>query len=112
MLSVRKPSWMFAAGVVGLLTMGGVATAQAGSAVEWGDFGSSPSDSLTSSRLEAGNKYVLAASSISIDDIEELQAAQKRDSTEIQSLKSTIDKLQDQVDDLKRSVETLNNKVK
>jgi hypothetical protein len=98
MLSVRKRSWTVVVGVMGLLA----ATAQAGSAVKWGDFSASSGDRLTGASLEAGNQYVLKGSSISVGDIEQLQAAQKRTDSEVQGLKSKLDGQDRAFDEFKR----------
>jgi len=98
MLSVRKRSWWVVAGVMGLLA----GTAQAGSAVKWGDFSASSGDRLTGASLEAGNQYALKASSISVGDIEQLQAAQKRTDSEVQGLKSKLEGQDRAFDELKR----------
>ena len=98
MLSVRKRSWTVVVGVMGLLA----ATAQAGSAVKWGDFSASSGDRLTGASLEAGNQYALKASSISVGDIEQLQAAQKRTDSEVQGLKSKLEGQDRAFDEFKR----------
>jgi hypothetical protein len=89
---------MVIAGVVGLLA----GTAQAGSAVKWGDFSASGGDRLTGASLEAGNQYVLKASSISVGDIEQLQAAQKRTESEVQGLKGKLEGQDRAFDEFKR----------
>ena len=98
MLSVRRRYWMVIAGVMGLLA----GTAQAGSPVKWGDFSASAGDRLTGASLEAGNQYVLKTSSISVGDIEQLQAAQKRTDSEVQGLKSKLEGQDRAFDELKR----------
>lgn len=98
MFSVRKRSWMMVVGVVGLLA----GTAQAGSAVKWGDFSASSGDRLTGASLEAGNEYVLKTSSISVGDIEQLQAAQKRTDSEVQGLKGKLEGQDRAFDEFKR----------
>jgi len=98
MLSVRKRSWLVVVGVMGLLA----GTAQAGSAVKWGDFSASSGDRLTGASLEAGNQYALKASSISVGDIEQLQAAQKRTDSEVQGLKSKLEGQDRAFDEFKR----------
>jgi len=98
MLSVRKRSWWVVAGVMGLLA----GTAQAGSAVKWGDFSASSGDRLTGASLEAGNQYALKASSISVGDIEQLQAAQKRTESEVQGLKGKLEGQDRAFDEFKR----------
>ncbi|SFS24043.1 hypothetical protein SAMN03159318_00273 [Pseudomonas sp. NFACC42-2] len=98
MLIVSRRYWMVIAGVVGLLA----GTAQAGSAVKWGDFSASGGDRLTGASLEAGNQYVLKASSISVGDIEQLQAAQKRTESEVQGLKGKLEGQDRAFDEFKR----------
>jgi hypothetical protein len=98
MLSVRKRSWLVVVGVMGLLA----GTAHAGSAVKWGDFSASSGDRLTGASLEAGNQYALKASSISVGDIEQLQAAQKRTDSEVQGLKSKLEGQDRAFDEFKR----------
>ena len=102
MLSVRKPSRMIAASVMGLLLASGVNVAQAGSAVQWGDYSSSRGDKLTASTLEAGNKYVLSTTGFSVGDIEQLQEGQKRDHEELQRLKSKLDEQAKYFEEFKR----------
>jgi len=98
MLSVRKRSWLVVVGVMAL----SAGTAQAGSAVKWGDFSASSGDRLTGASLEAGNQYALKASSISVGDIEQLQAAQKRTDSEVQGLKSKLEGQDRAFDEFKR----------
>ncbi len=98
MLSVRKRSWLVVVGVMAL----SAGTAQAGSAVKWGDFSASSGDRLTGASLEAGNQYALKASSISVGDIEQLQAAQKRTDSEVQGLKSKLEAQDRAFDEFKR----------
>lgn len=102
MLSVRKHSWMMAFGVAGLLGVAMVGQAQAAGAVRWGEFSASSTDRLTGASVEAGNTYVLKSSSISIGDIETLQAAQKRSESELQSLKTKVDGQDRAFDEFKR----------
>lgn len=102
MLSVRRRSWMMAAGVVGLLGAAIAGPAQAASAVRWGDFSASSSDRLTGASMEAGSTYVLKSSSISVGDIEALQAAQKRSESDLQSLKTKVDGQDRAFDEFKR----------
>jgi len=59
-------------------------------------------DRLTGASLEAGNEYVLKTSSISVGDIEQLQAAQKRTDSEVQGLKSKLEGQDRAFDELKR----------
>jgi len=99
MLSVRKRSWLVVVGVMAL----SAGTAQAGSAVKWGDFSASSGDRLTGASLEAGNQYALKASSISVGDIEQLQAAQKRTDSEVQGLKSKLEGQDRAFDEFKRN---------
>ena len=102
MLSVRRRSWMMAAGVAGLLGVAMAGPVQAGSAVRWGEFSASSTDRLTGASVEAGNTYVLKSSSISIGDIEALQAGQKRSESELQSLKTTVEGQDRAFDEFKR----------
>ena len=102
MLSVRRRSWMMAAGVAGLLGVAMAGPLQAASAVRWGEFSASSTDRLTGASVEAGNTYVLKSSSISIGDIEALQAGQKRSESELQSLKTTVEGQDRAFDELKR----------
>ncbi|QUW64609.1 hypothetical protein KFQ04_18670 [Pseudomonas synxantha] len=102
MLSVRRRSWMMAAGVVGLLGAAIAGPAQAASAVRWGEFSASSTDRLTGASVEAGNTYVLKSSSISVGDIEALQAAQKRSESELQSLKTKMGDQDRAFDEFKR----------
>ncbi|AZE67269.1 hypothetical protein SAMN05216475_2093 [Pseudomonas synxantha] len=102
MLSVRKHSWMMAFGVAGLLGSAMASPTQAASAVRWGEFSASSTDRLTGASIEAGNTYVLKSSSISIGDIETLQAAQKRSESELQSLKTKVDGQDRAFDEFKR----------
>ena len=102
MLSVRKHSWMMAFGVAGLLGSAMASPTQAASAVRWGEFSASSTDRLTGASVEAGNTYVLKSSSISIGDIETLQAAQKRSESELQSLKTKVDGQDRAFDEFKR----------
>ncbi len=99
MFSVRKRSWMIAASVVGLLA----GTAQARETVQWGDFSPSGSDRLTGASLEAGNLYVLKTTSITVNDIDGLKSSQKRNDTELQSLKSKLDAQDRAFDEFKRN---------
>lgn len=98
MFSVRKRSWLMVVGVMGLLA----GTAQAGSTVTWGDFTATGSDVLTGATQAAGNQYVLKTSNISIADIEQLQAAQKRSDGELQDLKRKMDAQDRAFDEFKR----------
>ncbi|AZE55482.1 hypothetical protein C4K03_3327 [Pseudomonas synxantha] len=102
MLSVRKHSWMMAFGVAGLLGLAVASPTQAASAVRWGEFSASSTDRLTGASVEAGNTYVLKSSSLSVGDIEALQAAQKRSESELQSLKTKVDGQDREFDDFKR----------
>lgn len=101
--SVRKRSWIRVAGITGLLTASMAGMVQAAGEVRWGDFSASRSDRLTGASLEAGNQYVLKSSSISVGDIEALQAAQTRDATELQSLKGKLDDQARTLEELKRN---------
>lgn len=67
-----------------------------------GDFSASGGDRLTGASLEAGNQYVLKASSISVGDIEQLQAAQKRTESEVQGLKGKLEGQDRAFDEFKR----------
>ncbi|VVM60675.1 hypothetical protein PS683_01278 [Pseudomonas fluorescens] len=98
MFSLRKRSWWVAVGVMALLS----GTAQAGNAARWGDFSASGSDRLAGASYEAGNQYVLKPSNISIADIEQLQAAQKRSDGELQGLKSKLERQDEAFEALKR----------
>lgn len=102
MRSVRRHSWVMAASVAGLLSVMVAGPARAANGVEWGDFSASSRDRLTGASLEAGNRYVLKASSISVGDIEELQAAQKRTDSELQGLKGKVDGQERGFDEFKR----------
>lgn len=102
MLSVRKHSWMMAFGVAGLLGVAMAGPTQAAGAVRWGEFSASSTDRLTGASVEAGNTYVLKSSSISVGDIEALQAAQKRSESELQSLKTKVDGQDRAFDEFKR----------
>ena len=57
MLSIRKQAWIMAAGVAGLLGTGAFSSAQAGSAVQWGEFSASSSDKLTAGSMDVGGAY-------------------------------------------------------
>lgn len=98
MLSVRKRAWMIAASVVGMLA----GTAQAADTVQWGVFSASGGDRLTGASLEAGNRYVLKTSAISVGDIEGLLASQKRTDTDLQDVKSKLDAQGREFDEFKR----------
>lgn len=89
-------------GVAGLLGSAMASPTQAASAVRWGEFSASSTDRLTGASIEAGNTYVLKSSSISIGDIETLQAAQKRSESELQSLKTKVDGQDRAFDEFKR----------
>ena len=102
MLRVRKRSWMMTIGAVAVLAGGVVGPVQAGSAVKWGDFSASAGDRLAATSLEAGNQYVLKSSSLSVGDIEALQAEQKRSTSELQSLNSKVEGQGRELDELKR----------
>jgi len=102
MLRVRKRSWMMTIGAVAVLAGGVVGPVQAGSAVTWGDFSASAGDRLTATSMEAGNQYVLKSSSLSVGDIEALQAEQKRSTSALQSLTSKVEGQDRELDELKR----------
>ena len=102
MLSVRKRFWMMAFGVAAGLGGAIIGPAQAATAVQWGDFSASSTDRLTGASMEAGNTYVLKSSSISVGDIEALQAAQKRSESELQNLKTKVDGQDRAFDEFKR----------
>ncbi|MFB3301866.1 hypothetical protein [Pseudomonas sp. AMR01] len=101
MLSVRKPSWMITASVIGLFVAMGVNTAQAESDVQWGSFGPGSNDKFTTSSSE-GAKRVLATSTFSVGDFEKLLEAQKSDNYELQSLKGKLEEQARYFDDFKR----------
>ena len=86
MLSVRKQAWIMAVGVAGLLGTAVFSSAQAGSAVRWGEFSASSSDKLTAGSMDVGGAYVLKPSGVSVGDVEALQAGQKQSQSELQSL--------------------------
>ncbi len=98
MFSVRKRSWIVVAGFMGMLA----GAAHAASAVQWGDFSGSSNDRLTGASLEAGNQYVLKTSRISVGDVEQMQAAQKRTDDELKGLKSKVDAQARDFDEFKR----------
>lgn len=98
MFGVRKRFWWLAVGAMALLS----GTAQAGNAARWGDSNASGGDRLAGASYEAGNQYVLKPSNISIADIEQLQAAQKRSDGELQGLKSKLERQDQAFDELKR----------
>lgn len=102
MLRVRKRSWMMTIGAMAVLAGGVVGPVQAGSAVKWGDFSASAGDRLTATSMEAGNQYVLKSSSLSVGDIEALQAEQKRSTSALQSLTSKVEGQGREFDELKR----------
>ncbi|SDZ36851.1 MULTISPECIES: hypothetical protein [unclassified Pseudomonas] len=52
--------------------------------------------------MEAGNQYVLKSSSLSVGDIEALQAEQKRSTSALQSLTSKVEGQGRELDELKR----------
>jgi chromosome segregation ATPase len=85
-----------------VLAGGVVGPVQAGSAVKWGDFSASAGDRLTATSMEAGNQYVLKSSSLSVGDIEALQAEQKRSTSALQSLTSKVEGQGRELDELKR----------
>ncbi|WP_421555744.1 hypothetical protein [Pseudomonas kitaguniensis] len=101
MLSVRKPSWMIAAGVIGLLVATGVNTAQAGSEVQWGSFGPGSGDKLTTSSSE-GAKRVLSTTAFSVGDLEKLLDGQKSDHQELLRLNSKLQEQARYFDEFKR----------
>ena len=98
MLSVRKRAWMIAASVVGMLA----GAAQAADTVQWGVFSASGGDRLTGASQEAGNRYVLKTSAISVGDIEGLLASQKRTDTDLQDVNSKLDAQGREFDEFKR----------
>ena len=98
MLSVRKRAWMIAASVVGMLA----GAAQAADTVQWGVFSASGGDRLTGASQEAGNRYVLKTSAISVADIEGLLASQKRTDTDLQDVNSKLDAQGREFDEFKR----------
>jgi chromosome segregation ATPase len=93
---------MMVAGVAGLLGVAMAGPVQAASEVRWGDFSASSADRLTGASMEAGNTYVLKSSSISVGDIEALQAGQKRSESELQSLKTKVEGQDRAFDEFKR----------
>ncbi|MBA5959456.1 hypothetical protein GIB64_18665 [Pseudomonas lactis] len=102
MLSIRKQAWIMAAGVAGLLGTGAFSSAQAGSAVQWGEFSASSSDKLTAGWMDVGGAYVLKPSGVSVGDVEALQAGQKQSQSELQSLKSKVEGQERAFDEFKR----------
>lgn len=98
MFSVRNRSWIVVAGFMGMLA----GTAHAESAVQWGDFSAASNDRLTAASMEAGNRYVLKSSRISVGDVEQLQAAQKRTDDDLKGLKSKVDGQARDFDEFKR----------
>ena len=98
MLSVRKRAWMIAASVVGMLA----GAAQAADTVQWGGLSASSGDRLTGASQEAGNRYVLKTSAISVGDIEGLLAGQKRTDADLQNVKSQLDAQGREFDEFKR----------
>ncbi|KAB0569262.1 hypothetical protein C9383_23395 [Pseudomonas palleroniana] len=102
MFSARKPSWMIAVSVIGLLAVGSVGTAQAGDEFEWSGFSSSPGDRLATSSAGAGQQQVLAASNFTVNDIERLQSNQKSHEEELQRLKSKLDEQARYFEEFKR----------
>jgi len=100
MHSVRKPSLVIAASVLGLLAAFGVTTAQAGD-VQWGSFGSGSSDKLTTSSTEGAHR-VLSTTGLSVSDLEKMRDGQKSDHEELQRLKSKLDEQAKYFEEFKR----------
>ncbi|WP_419793386.1 hypothetical protein MYA83_15210 [Pseudomonas palleroniana] len=102
MFSARKPSWMIAVSVIGLLAMGGIGTVQAGDGFEWSGFGSSTGDRLATSSSVAGREKVLAASNITVGDIERLLSHQESQEEELKHLKGKLDEQARYFEEFKR----------